>query len=105
MDKKLWYKIFRKNTLISEKQKDDLARLGIVRFDEDPFDFKFGQEWSKKNLNRKDLKITYGTRTKKFYGITKNDRDWDTFSVFPKEFAKFKNEKEAIDALTRARRI
>jgi len=98
MDRNLWYKIFRSNAIVSEK-------TAIGKFSEDPMNYKTAKDWAMRNRDLKDVKITYGTRTKKFYVIDQSDRDWERFSVFPKEFVKFKNEKDAINTLVSPRRF
>ena len=90
--------------LIKEDSDENLYLLKHITH-ETPKDFNHIKKMAilYKNL---PIRITYGTRTKKFHFIDKNDRDWNTpFAVTPHEFEKFKTEKEAIDALTAPMRI
>ena len=59
-----------------------------------------------KHAKNDKLKVTYGTRTNKWYLIAKSDRDYNTaFAAAPSKFLKYKNEKEAIAALTGSRTV
>jgi hypothetical protein len=80
-------------------EKDRILELAGISLKEE-MSFKDALSYSMKNKNKKDSKITYGTRSKKFHLIDKNDRDYNKFSIFPSEFIKFKTEKDAIKALT-----
>jgi len=69
------------------------------------FDFNTAKSWAAKSTHL-PVKVTYGTKSKKFHFIDQSDRDYDTtFAVSPAEFMKFKDADEAIKRLTAPARI
>lgn len=64
------------------------------------YNFYDMKRWAKRNQQRKDMRIVYGTRTNKFHLITRKDRDWDIYAVTPVKFLEFENKNEAVKKLS-----
>lgn len=47
-------------------------------------------------VDKKDLRITYGTRTGKWYVIDEKDRDFEVWGIPFRIFIGFRDEREAI---------